>query len=213
MTTTRKTPHTAKLAALADDTQQARIKLDETEQQRQHAASEITRLTNARIEAFASGDEQLATNIAAERIKAQAALADMQERHAGADRAVNRARATEDAYRGEHITSLLAETRPEAEAAARGLEDAVAAFSQAFRHLATVDAQVNRLMAGTRLAQHHTPHYEHWQTVDRDLRRLLTSQPPQPPLPRQQATATIPPTNNPDPEVRAQAQATVEASA
>lgn len=199
------TPHEpATLAQLAEREQQiveARMKVRETEQQAQHAASEAARLREQLIDAYGFGDQTQAEKLVRAKAKADARAAEpWPERIAGSQRAAQRQQAGVDAWRADHIGELLTEIQPEAHAAADAINTKVAELDEARRHWHAIASQVTGLTRGVPgIDPHGVSSINVADQAIKTLRRDIGAIPP--PLPREPQLATIVPMHDPDPEI------------
>ncbi len=118
----------------------------ERELEHQRTVSELARIAEERVEAFAAGDEQAAARLGKERVKAEAAEREAGERLAGAVRAHERARADREAFVVADVDGLILELQPEATRVAKSVEDAVGALVEARQAWHAMEARVSGLL-------------------------------------------------------------------
>jgi hypothetical protein len=112
---TRRKKATTRLDQLADldaQAQQAAMKVREVEVEMRDAQARDAELNEARIEAFASGDETEAGRLQTERYQLHETLDDLSARLAGARRAADRARIERDTFIVEHTPNWWASGCP-----------------------------------------------------------------------------------------------------
>jgi hypothetical protein len=136
------------------------------------------------VEAFARADEALARKLAQQRTEAEAHVADLDERVAGAERAAARAQTSHDAFIVEHIRALLNELTPTARAAASRIAETAEAFEDAVGQWHGVEAQVIALLRPVAsIDSKQIPHISPWDEIRTTLRRLRFDRTPPAPLP------------------------------
>ena len=117
--TQRKKSLNDQLADLGQAVADAKVRAREARSQYDDAKGEVGRIGEARVEAFAAGDERLAAKLQAERGHAEATVLDCRERLAGAERAVQHAEAERAQFATHHCDAICAERHlPDNESAA-----------------------------------------------------------------------------------------------
>jgi formate dehydrogenase maturation protein FdhE len=125
-------PHSAQLTELGEQITLARQRARELELAQQRITDEAAALAEEIIECHATGDDVRATKLGKTRARLEGvAIREAGERLEGAKRAIDRAEVERSAFCMEHADELLAERRPDAEAAAAAVRDAVEALAAA----------------------------------------------------------------------------------
>ena len=124
-------PLTDQLAGLREQTVTSRGQHREATLAQTAAVNAIELTRQARIEALSRDDEQTAARLADERDQAERTAADRADRAEAAERRLQQIEAEQRAFAAEHLTGLLREREPEAEAVALAVEEAVAHLSRA----------------------------------------------------------------------------------
>jgi len=148
----------------------------------------LERLKGERIAAYAAGDEKAAGVLRKQAGDAEALGVELQERRQGADIATRSAQDERDVFIAANHAALVAERAPIAHAAAKAIEDAIAALGegvQAWQAEATAQVALLRPVAGR--DGREIPDL-HLAQLARDLRRAAADGVPSP-LPR----AAVPP--------------------
>jgi hypothetical protein len=125
-------PLSDRMRELAEQVAVAKLRERELEVAAQRIADEVAELGERIIEAHAEGNDALGTKLSKARARAEGVgIRDASERLEGAKRAVQRAEVERSVYAAEHVDGLLAERKPDAEAAAQAVQDAVEALATA----------------------------------------------------------------------------------
>jgi hypothetical protein len=207
MTGRKKAPATPlhdRLAELRDAIVTAKRRAREVELEHQAAQAEVERIGEARVEAFAAGDEPLADDLQAERVSAEQAVRDFAERVAGAERAVQHAEAEHARFARANLGGLLAERTEDARKVAADVEAAVQALQAAHRNWNAMDTEVGALFGLAEVRTHRATFPQALENLVRDARRAsgVSVPPPLPDAPRVLSA----PEHDPDPAVRAAAR-------
>jgi hypothetical protein len=162
-------PLTDRMAELGEAVAAAKIKARELEVAEQSIRAEVATLSEAVIEAHAVGDNALGVKLSKQRARAEGAgLRDASERLEGAKRAVDRAEVERATFCAENVDRLLREKKPDADAAAQAVQDAVAALAAAQKQW---DSAQSGLAAILRLAGRSTEGLPVFPTALVDLTR------------------------------------------
>jgi hypothetical protein len=145
--TARKTPLSARLAALGEALVSAKQRERERELEHRRVEAEIARLTDAVADAYAANDEAKAAKASKQRAALeQGSLREAEERLEGARRAAQRADVERATFAAENIDGLLAERQVDALAVARAVEDAVEDLGHAHARWNGVESEVSGLL-------------------------------------------------------------------
>jgi hypothetical protein len=172
MTARRKQPLTHRLTELGEAVAAAGMGVRDVETEHEAATAALARIGEERVEAFSVGDDEHARQLAADRAQAEAHVAELAERAEGACRAQQRAKTEQAEYATHHLPDLLRERRPDGEAAAQAVMEALSALQSAYKQWQAVEADSMALMrlsgADTRSQPRFPPALE---GLLRDLKR------------------------------------------
>ena len=148
---TSQRPLSDQLRGLGEQVVLARERSRELELAAQRIADVVAALGEEVVEAHAQGDDARATKLSKQRARAEGVgTREATERLEGARRAVDRAEVARGVFCAENIDELLRERRPDAEAAAAAVQQAVEALAQAEKqwNAAQSDLQTILRLAG-----------------------------------------------------------------
>ena len=171
--TPAKTPLLDELAAHDERVRAAGQRARELVQTLAEHGQALERLKGERIAAYAAGDEKAASALRKQAGDAEALGVELQERRQGADIAARSAQDERDKFIAQHHGKLVDERAPIAHAAAKAIEDAIAALGegvQAWQDEAM--AQVALLRSVTGRDGREVPDL-HLAQLARDLRRAI----------------------------------------
>lgn len=192
----------AGLAELAQAVADAKTRARTATAEHRAAHADIERLSEARVNAFAAGDEKTAAKLHKERSQAEAMVRDLAERVAGVERAVTLAENERGGFAARNLDGLLRELHPGAVATAAAVKDAMTAFVEAERAWEAFAGDVRRLL---QLAAADTGTLAMFpgelSNLARNTRRAGGTDVPLP-LPRAQPFGGPVPEDDPDPEIR-----------
>ena len=201
--TPRKKTLNEQLVELGQAVADAKVRAREVRSRFDDARAEVERIGEARVEAFAAGDEGLAAKLQAERGKAEATVLDLQERLAGAERGVQRAEVERAQFATHYCDAILAERLPDAQAAVGAVKDAVGRFVTAKDGWQQIGADTRSLLRLAGRSTAHVPTFpERLAELARDAKRAgdVDVPLPVPGVPRT-AAAVVVPEDIPDPAI------------